>query len=180
MSSNIDEMQEITPLQRRAGNILAGVFVLACGIFLLLCGLKVIPLPVSKIIVGSLLCTVGLVLLSTGIVQKNPVSLWLSFVFLLPALVELLTKATPLTYSQLYPIYISIPAYASFFTMLMSHEWYDHFKVILLFGALSVIFGLQAGGIGWSIVLPVLVIFIGALIIYFAIKKSKGDKNEQL
>lgn len=178
MSNNLENMEELTPKQRMAGNIIAGVFVIACGVFLLLCGVGVIALSVSKVVVGCLLCTVGLVLLSAGLIQKNSVSLWLSFAFLLPALVELLVKATSITYSQAYPIYISIPAVASLFTMLLSHEWMDHLKIILFFGILAGLFTIQACGIGWSIVLPLLVIYIGLMIVYIAVRSGKQKDEE--
>lgn len=178
MSNNLDELEELTPRQRIAGNITAGIFVIACGIFLLLCGVNVIPVRVTRVLVFSLLLTVGLVLFVTGLIQKNSVSLWLAFVFLLPALVEVLNKFAGVNYSALYPIYIAIPAVASLFTMFMTLQWRDHIYVILFFGIIASVFALQSSGLlGLSVVVPIIVILVGAFILYIALR-SKRDKTD--
>lgn len=179
MKKNNLDNAELTKTQRLAGNLTAGFFIIACGIFLLLVGVKVIPLNVYELIVPSLLATVGLVLGITGLIQINTVSLWCSFAFLVPSIVSLLVVFTPLKYSQLYPMYIAIPAIASLFTMLMSREFSDHLKVILLFGVLALIFFLASFKIlHWAVILPLLVVFIGLIIVYVAVKSAKNEENE--
>ena len=176
--SNIEEL-EVSKKQRFAGNITAGVVVVICGLFLLLCGVGVIPLQVKKIIIGSLLLSVGLVLLITGIIQKNTVSIWLAFVFLTPALVEFLAKYTSAGYRNLYPLYIAIPAICSFFTMLYSRCWRAHIFVILLFGVTAGLFSLRSSGLlSWSIVLPIIVVFVGLAIILYTVKLFKEEPED--
>lgn len=176
--SNIEEL-EVSKKQRFAGNITAGAVVVLCGLFLLLCGVGVISLPVGKIILGSLLLSVGLVLLITGLIQKNTVSIWLAFAFLTPALVEFLAKFTAAGYRNLYPMYIAIPAVCSFFTMLYSRCWRAHIFVILLFGVTAALFSLNSSGLlGWSIVLPIIIVFIGLAIILYTVKLFKDEPEE--
>ncbi len=175
--SNMEDF-EITDKQRFAGNITAGAVVVLCGLFLLLCGLNVIPLSVPKILLGSLLLSVGLVLLCTGLIQKNTVSIWLAFAFLTPAAVEFSAKFTSAGYGTLYPMYIAIPAVSSFFTMLYSREWKSHIFIILLFGVTAFLFSLNSSGLlGWSVVLPIIIVFAGLAIILYTIKLFKDPEE---
>ncbi len=177
--SNIEDL-EITDKQRFAGNITAGAVTVLCGVFLLLCGLNVIPLSVPKILLGSLLLSVGIVLLSTGLIQKNTVSIWLAFAFLTPAIVEFTAKYTAAGYDVLYPMYIAIPAIGSFFTMLYSRCVKSHIFVILLFGVTAFLFSLNSSGLlGWSVVLPIIIVFAGLAIILYTVKLFKDEEEGQ-
>lgn len=180
MSKEIDEMRELTPSQRLACNLsAAGIMVLA-GLFLLLCGLDVINVKVTKAICGTLLFAVGLMFLVNSLVSRNSVSFWLSFCFFVPALVELLVKTAGLKYSQIYPLYIAIPAVASLFTMFYTREWISHLPVIGLFGVPAAIFSLNSSGVAkWSVVISVLVIYIGLLMVALAIKGKKKDDGDE-
>lgn len=178
MNDALENNEGLSPANKRLGNIIAGFYLIACGIFLLLCGIKVIPLSVTNVFIASVLSAVGLTLLTTSLIQKNSISLWLSFAFLLPALVEILVKSTSAGYSQLYPIYIAIPAISSFFTMFLTREWRDHIMIILFFGVIAFIFALHSFGLNWGIVVPILVIFVGGIILYIALKTKKGNDDE--
>ena len=177
--SNIEDF-EITRSQRLAGNITAGAVTVLCGLFLLLCGVGVIPLSVQKIVLGSLLLSVGLVFLITGFIQKNTVSIWLSFVFITPAVVEFLAKFTPAGYDSLYPMYIAVPAISSFFTMLYSRCFRSHIFVILLFGITAFLFSLNSSSLlGWAVVLPMIIVFAGLIIILYTLKLFKEDPEDK-
>lgn len=176
----INEEIELTSKQKLIGNLAAGGCLILCGIFLLLTGLNVIPLKIQDIIIASLLFSVGLVLAVTGLVHKNTVSIWLSFAFLVPGVIEILAKYTSFGYNNLYPIYIAIPAIASVFTVIYSRQWSGHVSCILFFGIIAGVFSLESSGLfGWSVVVPLLVILLGALIVLFAFKVRKKDGDEQ-
>ena len=82
MSETVEKNEgELSFGQKLAGNIVAGAMTLLCGVFLLLCGLNVIPLKIWDVALPSCLMAVGVTLLVTAAIGKNPVSLWLSWVF---------------------------------------------------------------------------------------------------
>lgn len=178
MGNSIEQL-EIRPSQRIAGNITAGVLLVLCGVFLLLTGLNVIPLKLSDLALPTILLTIGLTLIITAFIQKNTVSLWLSVMFLVPALISYLAAYTSLTYGNLYPFYIAMPGIASLATMLMSRNFSDHLKVAAFFGLPALIFCLNSFSLlGWNAVLPILVVYVGALIIYIAVSSKINGKKE--
>jgi membrane protein len=180
MKNNRDEF-ELTKGQKLAGNMIAGAYTVACGVFLLVVGLGSIEgLTVSNTALPTILLTVGLVFLTTAIIQTNTVSLWLSFAFIVPAVVSYLNNFTPLGYAQLYPLYIAIPAIASLFTMLMSRSYRDHLKAVLFFGVIAGIFAIESSGAaGWGVVVPVLVVFVGLMIVFTALKLNKSEDDNE-
>ncbi len=180
MSNQVDEY-ELTKGQKLAGNIISGVYTLACGVFLLLVGLGLIPpLSIENTTLVAILVTIGLVFFTTSLIQINTVSLWLSFCFFTPAVVTILVNATDATYANLYPLYIAIPAVSSLFTMFMSKAKKDHLRVIFFFGVLSGIFALQSTGlVGWEVVIPAIIVFIGLIITVIAIKMKKEDNDNE-
>ena len=180
MSNQVDEY-ELTKGQKLAGNIISGVYTLACGVFLLLVGLSVIPsLTIENTALSAILITIGLVFFTTSLIQVNTVSLWLSFCFFTPAAVTILVNATELGYNNLYPLYIAIPAIASLFTMIMSKARKDHLKTIFFFGVFAGIFALQSSGlVGWEVVIPAIIVFVGLLITVLAIKSKREDADNE-
>ena len=177
MKNNSDDY-ELTKGQKLAGNIIAGSYTVACGVFLLIVGLGLIDgLTVSNTALPTILLTVGLVFLTTAIIQTNTVSLWLSFAFIVPAVVSYLNNFTPLAYAQLY---IAIPAIASLFTMLMSRSYRDHLKAVFFFGIIAGIFAIESSGAaGWGVVVPVLVVFVGLMIVFTALKLNKSEDDNE-
>lgn len=181
--SRSETQNELTPAKKIAGNIIAGSMVVLCGIFLLLSGIGVFPLKISDVALPSCLIAVGLTLLITAVINRNPVSLWLSFMFLTPAAVSLCTAYTSLTYANLYPFYIASPAIASLLTLPMTpRSFKSHIKVILFFGVLAFLFMLNSLiGIGGNIVLPIILVAAGAAIIAvaaLALRPVKTDKDK--
>ena len=179
--SRSETQNELTPAKKIAGNIIAGSMVVLCGIFLLLSGIGVFPLKISDVALPSCLIAVGLTLLITAVINRNPVSLWLSFMFLTPAAVSLCTAYT--SYANLYPFYIASPAIASLLTLPMTpRSFKSHIKVILFFGVLAFLFMLNSLiGIGWNIVLPIILVAAGAAIIAvaaLALRPVKTDKDK--
>ena len=156
----------LTRKQRLAGNLTAGAAVIAAGLVLLLAGADVIKADVKVLTAPVLLSAVGLSLLVTALIQRNVVSLWVSFAFTVPALVSFLAAFTSVGYKELYPLYIAIPAIASLFTMPMSRSFGDHGKVVLLFG-------------GWGVGGPLLIVYVGLLIVYAALKSHKKETKEE-
>lgn len=179
MDNVSDEIRELSPARRLACNLFAAGVVLAAGLFLLLCGLDVIAVKVSRAVVGTLLCAVGLIFLGSALIGNNSVSLWLSACFLMPALVELLVKTTRAGYAELYPLYIATPAVVSLVTMFFTRCWLSHLPVIALFGVPSAVFALHAGGVaGWSVVVPALVLYAGLLMLLLALRGKKKDDED--
>ena len=178
MKENKDEL-ELTKGQKLAGNVIAGAYLVVCGVFLLLSGVFGASVTVGKVAVPGVLLTVGLVFLTTAIVQRNTVSMWISFAFIVPALVAALNNFTALTYAKLYPLYIAIPAISSLFTAIMSRSFRDHLKIIMTFGLIAAVFSLQSSGLtGWNVVVPVLVVLAGLAIVYAAIRMNKSEDND--
>ena len=182
MKNNIEDT-ELTKGQKLAGNLIAGAYTVLCGIFLLLVGLNLFDgLSIGNTTLPTILLTVGLVFLTTAIIQRNTVSLWLSFAFIVPAVVSYLNNFTPLTYARLYPLYIAIPAIASLFTMIMimSKAYSDHIKIVIFFGVIAAVFSLQSSSVaGWGVVIPVLVVFVGLAIVYTAIKMNASEDEDE-
>lgn len=177
---NENEEIELTPLQRVTGNIVAGALIVLCGLFLLLVGVKVIPLKFADVAPAACLFAVGLTLLVTAFIQRNTVSLWLSFAFNVPAVISLFAAYTSFGYGNLYPFYIAIPAIASLFTLFLSTSKAEHVKVVLFFGMLAFLFALNSlMHVGWGIVIPLLVVFAGLLILYVAVCSVWRDKKEK-
>lgn len=179
MSEN--EELELSAAQRVAGNIVAGSLIVLCGVFLLLSGVGVIGLELKKVALPACLFAVGLSLLITSLMHRNCVSLWLSFAFNVPAAVSLTAAYTALSYANLYPFYIAIPAIASLFTMIMTpHAWLSHLKVTLFFGIIALLFLLNSvWGVSWGIVLPLLLVLGGLLIIYAAVAAKLWGKSTE-
>lgn len=173
---NNDQEFEITKAQRLVGNLIAGGYTALCGVLLLVVGLNDFGFTVGQIALPTVLLTVGLVFFTNSIIQKNTVSLWISFVFFVPSLVTYLNNFTALTYGQLYPLYIAIPAIASLFTMTMSRAYKAHLKTIAFFGVIAALFALQSSGLlSWGVVIPLMLICIGIAIVLFALAIKKDE-----
>ena len=173
------DLSELSPRKMTACNIAAACIVIAAGLFLLLCGVGVLPIRASRAVLGTLLGAVGLSLLVSALIQGNSVSLWLSACFLVPALVELLVKATRLGYAELYPLYIAIPAVASLCTVLLTHEWVVHGVIAALFGVPAGLFALRSSGlVGWSVTVPLLVVYAGLVMLVAATWKATHKNKE--
>ena len=183
MEQTTEERIELTPRQKLVGNLVAGGFTLLCGIFLLLCGLGVIPLSLRDVALPAVLSAVGLALFSTAILNRNSVSLWLSWAIFTPAVISFVAAYTSFGYGNLYPFYIAIPAIASLMTLPMTPKsWKSHIKVILFFGVLAFLFMLNSLiGIGWNIVLPIILVLAGLAIIAVALSVAlpRGKQNRQ-
>lgn len=179
--NNSTQEFELTKGQRVAGNIIAGAYTVVCGVFLLLVGLNVFGgLTISNMALPTILLTVGLVFFTTAIIQRNSVSLWLSFAFFVPAVVSYLANFTELTYGRLYPLYIAIPAIASLFTMFMSKAYRDHLTTVIFFGVIAGVFALQSSGLtGWGVVIPVFVVLLGLAIVWTALKINKQEDDNE-
>lgn len=172
----------LAPLSRKkrfACNITAAGIIMLAGVILLLCGVGVLPVSASKAAAGVLTAAVGLILLITALVQGNSVAMWLCFLFLMPAVVELIEKVSPASYANLYPIYIAAPAASSLFTALLSHDWRIHLPIILAFMPPAAALALCSSGLlSLSVGLPILVIYLGCLMLIIAIKGRKKDEDE--
>ncbi len=167
---------ELTPSQRRASNIVAGAYLVACGVVLLLVGLGVIgSVTLKQTWLPIVLTALGLIFFTTGLMQGNVVSVWLAFVFLVPAGISYLAVFSSLSYAQLYPFYIAIPAICSLFTVILSRKAVaDHLKVIVFFGVIAGAFALNSFGlVGWAVTLPIVLVFVGLVIITSTIKHRK-------
>ena len=135
------DVMEFTSAQVRASKISSAVLGVLLVVWYVLVATKVIPLPFWQIVVGSALVCVGLSLLICGLIERNAVALWLAFCFLVPGALSILCRnVAGFSYSQLYPLYIAIPAIASLFTMLVCGKYSSHAKVILFFAVPALLF----------------------------------------
>lgn len=176
-----DELYEVrlSPKKRLLSNILSAAIIIAAGLFLLLCALGVIKLSASKAICGTLLTAVGASFLTCAIIGRNSVTMWLSFCFLVPALVELLAKTTSAGYKNLYPLYVAIPAIASAVTMFVTRQWAFHLGFVAVFGIPAAILALSSSGVlSWQAVGAALVIYVGLLVLIISIKHRKKDDED--
>ena len=166
----MSELQnELTSRQKTAGSVCAITAVVLCGVFLFLCGLHIIPLNLSAIWLSGVFTTVCLYFLAMGVIQKNPVSVWIGLAFFACALTGLLAVYTDVGYGSLYPIYIFAPAFASIITGILWRNLKPHLGAMVFFGVLAGIFSLQSFGlVGWIVVVPLLVAFVALGIAYAA------------
>ena len=171
----------VTAKQKLVGNIIASAYTVLCGVVLLIVGLGIIDgLTIKNMALPTILLTVGMVFLTTAIIQKNSVSLWLSFVFLVPSVVSYLANFTSLTYGQLYPLYIAIPGICSLGTLPLVGPNKDLLRTAIFFGLLGGIFALRSSGLlGWEVVLPILLVFVGLLIAYVAIATKRSVNRDE-
>lgn len=177
MSEN--NIEQLNSTQRFASNLAAAIGVLLCGVFLLLCGTGVFDIAVSLAVAPALLIAFGLILLANAFIQKNTVALYLAIILLVCALVSCLANfVDSISYGMLYPLYIASPAIASFFTMLMSRNFYTHIRIIILFGVPASIFFMQSLGVWtWQIALPVIIMYVGLLALYITLSaRSKPEE----
>lgn len=178
----MNKNDELTPLSRKKKmicNITAAGIIMLAGVILLFCGVGIIPVSASTAAAGVLTFSIGLILLVTALVQRNSVAMWLCFLFFMPALVELIEKVSPATYANLYPIYVAAPAMSSLFTALLTREWRIHLPIILAFMPPAATLALCSSGIcKLSVGLPILVIYLGCLMLIIALKGRMKDEDE--
>lgn len=171
---------ELTPEQKLLGNVIAGLYLVACGVVLLLVGLGVFgSVTVGSMWLPTVLLTLGLIFFTTGLIQGNVVSVWLACAFMVPAAISYLANFTPLTYARLYPFYVATPAICSLVTAALSRRAVkEHLKVGCFFGIIAAALALKSFGVcGWSVALPVIVVFIGIVIIFSAVKRNKENEE---
>ena len=145
MSSNEyhSDVMEFTPGQVLASKISSAALGVLLVVWYVLVATKVVPLPFWQIVLGSALICIGLSLLICGLIERNAVALWLSFCFLVPGALSVLCRnVAGCNYYELYPLYIAIPAIASFFTMLVCGKFKSHLKVIPVFAVPALLFAL--------------------------------------
>lgn len=124
---------DFTPAQILAGKITAVIVTVLLISWYVLVAFKIVPIEFWEIFTGSLLGAIALILLISGAIQKNSVSVWLAFPFLIPAVIEFLTKFSISEYSALYPLYIAIPAIASLVCITFAGGKSAHAKVVVFF-----------------------------------------------
>lgn len=171
---------DFTPAQIRAGKITAVVVMFLLAVWLFLVGINLVPIAFWDIFLGSLLCAIGLILLIGGAIQKNSVSIWLSFPFLVPATIEFLCKFTIYDYSILYPLYIAIPALASLVCLTFTSGKLAHVKVVIFFALQAVFYLLSVLNlieIYVSIILSVLCAL--STIVYISIRIFRSNNRDE-
>ncbi len=124
---------DFSPAQILAGKITAIVVMAMLIIWYILVALSVIPVSFWGVFTGSLVGAIGLILIVSGAIQRNSVSVWLSFPFLVPAVIEFLTEFSVCQYYEIYPLYIAIPAIASLVCLTFAGGKSAHVKVLIFF-----------------------------------------------
>lgn len=173
-----DNQLYVSPKQRLAGNVCAVVIAIAALVVLILSYCSVLPFDFYKISTGTLLLALGMIFLITAFIQGNSVSLWLSVVFIIPAIISLLCKNGYAKYSDLYPLYIAMPGLGCIVSMLISKQRKRLLKAasVFIFAALIFLFEVfDVLGIGWTLL--ILLVYIICLLAYVVIYLKKGESK---
>lgn len=179
MNTKPDKVIELSRRQMHACNIIFSAFILLAGLLLLLIGLQVIKISILDALAPILLGAVGLALTVTAIIQRNTVSMWLGGALLACMTASIIAAAGGVAYSSVYPVYIAAPAIASLFTLPISDSKKFHLGFIVFFGVLSGLFSLRSSGLcGWAISAPLIVIFVGIVVLGYSIYSFKTNKGE--
>jgi len=196
---------EVSFKQKLIFRICVGLSFIAFGLVLLLAGLghfMSFNLMIGDMVALSILLLFFALFLSHAIIFKNVISTWISVMFFVPALVEILIAAglmtmteegyTEISHIHLYPLYIAAIAIASLITAVIFGSWRTHAPFIVLFGALSILFSLQSTGLaydagGWTLIIPVAIGFVVLFLIYTVLsivsdirKKEESEEAEEL
>lgn len=162
---------DFTPAQIMAGKIIAVVVTVLLIAWYVIVAIGLVPVAFWNIFAGSLLMAMGAILLFSGAVQKNSVSVWLAFPFLVPAVIEFLCKFGISYYSVLYPLYIAIPCIASLVCLTFAGGKGAHFKIVAFFGMEAVFYLLNVLSVIPMFVSIILcVVWAVAAIIYILIR----------
>lgn len=175
-----EEYTEISRGKRFVSNLIAAIGIFVCGAILLVFGLvgDGIGVSVVLLIAPVILATFGLVFLTTSLIQRNSVTLYLAVLFLVCAIVSFIANLTTVTYGMLYPLYIGSPAIASCFTMIMSRDYKFHSRIIFLFAVPAIFFAFFAANL-WSVVIlvPALIMYAGFLALYAALAVNAASEE---
>jgi len=170
------EITELTPKQKKASKITAIVAITLGVVFIMLTAfLEQLPNTV-RMLATTILTTLFVIFLFCGIIQKNPVSVWIAVALFVPLLIEALTINAIVAYAQIYPLYIAIPFAASLVVAIIWQNFKSHVLPLLFFGSIAAVFSLQSSGIldgvgisPWAIVLPmagaITIGFLGFIVI---------------
>ncbi|MDR0426011.1 MAG: hypothetical protein LBH24_02455 [Clostridiales bacterium] len=183
MTEKHPDADEYGKKQRLITNAAAGGIVLLSGVFLLLAGLGLLgeTLTVASAAVWAPLCALGLILLVASLAQRSALAMWTAVLLLLCALVTALNNygGAAVGYRRLYPVYIAAPGIASLFAMLISRDFAFHIKAALLFVVTAAVFSLESGGVvGLAVVIPCLILLLGAVMVFFAVKDRKKEEDD--
>lgn len=171
---------EFTPKQILAGKIISAVVTSLLIIWLTLVAFSVVQLSFWRVLTGSILGAIGITLLLSGVVQKNSVSIWFAFPFLIPALIEFLCISGVSEYQYLYPLYIAIPAISSLACIPFFAGKKAHLKVISFFLLQAIFYLLSVLGIIQIFVSVILCITLTLVaIVYILIRIFKGGNLDE-
>lgn len=181
-------MSRINPEQKLPSPRLSLITTIICSLEIILLGVFLLVVRYNPALLGSgfgalrillpaILFTMWLISLTHGALMRSAVTLWMSYIFLVCAVVWVLANhpALSFSYKQLYPLYVAIPAFASAGTILFSRDKNTHLKSIILFGAVGLILFMHSmWSVDWVIILAIGVIVVGGFVITSAITSRKG------
>jgi hypothetical protein len=171
---------DFTPAQIRAGKITAVIVMALLVVWLVLVGVGVVSIGFWNILAGSILGAIGVILLVSGAIQKNSVSIWLSYAFLIPAIIEFLCKFSISNYSVLYPLYIAIPAISSLICLTFARGKSAHVKVIIFFVLEAVFYLLSVLNVFQLFVSVILSVVLALLtIVYITIRIFRSNSRNE-
>jgi len=169
------QTKDISALIKRISHIMSSIILLLGGVFLLLAGTVDAFVYILDVLVATIFASISLAFLASGIMQKNPISIWLAVFLFIPVLVEVLVLTTNTTYSQLYPLYIAMPFFASLISTIIWRKFNPHIVPMIFFGSLAAIFTLQATGVASPLIVGLLAggfIAASILVIYILITRK--------
>jgi len=177
--SQLDNL-EPSKAQKLIQRISAIAILALAGLFLLLAGVVAVLPNILTVLAATILLACCLIFLVSGIVGKNPVSIWIALAFFTPFLIEILTSLYVVTYAQIYPLYIATPAIASLITGAIWRNLKLHLFAIVFFGGMAILFSIQSIGLlntagfsPWALVLPLAGALLMGCIVWVAVKLTR-------
>jgi hypothetical protein len=173
-------VEQIRPSNTRsiAATIISGLAVILFGVWLLIGFVGTLPagLVIGTTWLPALFLMLGMMSLFNGLLRKSGISTYFAAIFLMLALIIGLVNLERTTWDVIWPLFIAIPAVASFFALWQTTVKRFHLKSIILFGAMSGFWFLFSSGAiaQWWIVFIVCLIVFGLFIVINALTTHKG------
>lgn len=165
-------------LSRNSTRISAAVLaveVILFSVFIIVVSVVDIDLTFGNIWFQSVMIFLGILLLTTGLMRKNNVALWLSIIFIGIGCVTILHDAWGFLYKNLYFIYFALPGLACLVTLFFSDAKRSHLKAMIFFIGLSLIFMFNSvWNLKWYYILAIAIFVIGSMLLINALMYKRG------
>ena len=157
--------------QKKLSTLCVGASLFACGIFLFLVACGVVEVQMKKILLPTLITTLGLAVVSSSYVQDNNLGVWLGWIILTSGVATFLGQLLDCGYSKILFVYVLAPAVASAITVFKTRQYVVNLKIIAVFLGASLTTLLSAY-FNKAVVLSVGLIVLSLAIIFSAFYKK--------